>query len=246
MRIVIAEDEDPQRAELSRMVRARWPEAEVVETSDGHGALDALEAEETQVAFLDIRMPGLDGLRVAELAPAETQVVFVTAHAEPAVAAFERGAIDYLLKPVLRERFDTTAKRLDQRLASGREDLKALLEGLRVALDEPRCELSWVTASVGETVQLFSIDEVLAFHARDKYTEVITADADATIRMSLRELRAQLDERIFWPVHRSVLVRASAIHSIHKDGGGRFELRLKGRDLSLPVSASFRRTLRPM
>ena len=246
MRILIAEDEDPQRAELAALVREHWPDAEVVEAGDGHQALDELEKAPIDVAFVDIRMPGPSGLRVAELAPDGTHIVFVTAHADQAVTAFEQGALDYLLKPVLRERFERTVERLETRLTAAPHDVRRLLGELRESLAEPRPGLSWITATSGDTVRLYPIEDVLAFHARDKYTEVMTANGDATIRLSLRELRTQLDERVFWAVHRSVLVRATAIESIGKDERGRHQLRLKGRDVSLPVSAGFRKTLRPM
>jgi DNA-binding LytR/AlgR family response regulator len=242
VRIMVAEDEAPQRTAFIGLLEAAWPEAQVVAVcSDGLEALEALEREAPEVAFLDIRMPGLSGLELAEACGGRAHVVFVTAHDDYAVRAFEQGAVDYLLKPVRRERLAETVQRLNARLAHTPPRLDVLLAQLRSELGQsPRREaLKWITASLGDTVKLYAIEEVLAFHAQDKYTRVITTGGEAVIRKSLRELLSALDESLFWQVHRSVIVRASAIDCVKRDELGKWWLALKGHAERLPVSSAF-------
>jgi len=241
-RILVAEDEAPQRDALLALLAELWPQARVVAAcADGLEAASALEREQPHVAFLDIQMPGASGLDLAASFSGRAHVVFVTAHDEYAVRAFEHGAVDYLLKPVRRERLSETVSRVKARLGERPAALVELLGQLRRDLEastqhEP---LKWITASYGETVKLYTLDEVLVFHAQDKYTRVLTATDDALIRKSLRELLQRLPPDEFWQVHRSVVVRAAAIESVTRDALGKHWLKLKGRTDTLPVSASF-------
>lgn len=198
--------------------------------------------------FLDLRMPGLGGLDVARAIGAAAHVVFITAHDDSAVIAFEQGAVDYVLKPVRRERLERTVARVKQRLGEAPPGLDALVARLRDELAPARDPglLKWVTASVRDTVKLYAIDEILAFWAQDKYTRVLTASDEALIRTSLRDLLPQLDPERFWQVHRSVIVRASAIASVRRDPGGGHSLAVKGRGEVLPLSAAFYSRLRGM
>jgi DNA-binding LytR/AlgR family response regulator len=248
--VLVAEDEAPQRETLVALLAELWPACAVVAAcSDGLQALEALEREQPQVAFLDIRMPGVSGLEVAAAAAGRTHLVFVTAHDDYAVRAFEQGAVDYLLKPVRRDRLAATVERLQSRLGGAPPpDLEALLARLRAELAvAPRpATLRWITASAGDTVRLYPIDEVLAFQAQDKYTRVLTAADEAIIRKSLRELQGELDSEIFWQVHRSVIVRASAIDRVKRDALGKHWLTLKHRADVLPVSSAFHHRFRGM
>ena len=255
VRVLIAEDEAPQRASLLALLAELWPEAEVVAAcADGLEALEAFERERPAVALLDIRMPGLTGLEVARFIGARAHLVFVTAYEEHAVRAFDAGAVDYLLKPVRRERLEETIARLRQRLRTdggappALPDPAVLLDRMREALARgPRREaLKWITASVGDTVKLYPIDEVLAFQAQDKYTRVLAVGDEAVIRKSLKELRALLDPEVFWQVHRSVIVRATAIDRVHKDELGKVWLTLKRGGEVLPVSSAFQGRFRGM
>ncbi|MEM9069455.1 MAG: LytTR family DNA-binding domain-containing protein [Myxococcota bacterium] len=243
--VLVAEDEDPQRRAFVELLGRLWPEAEIIEAADGPSAVRLGHAHQCVAAFLDLRMPALDGLGVAAALPESTHVVFVTAHADEAVAAFERGAIDYLLKPVAEKRLAESVRRLRGRLDTSPASMKHLLAELHELRKEPE-RLQWVTASVGDTVRLCSIDEILAFRAQDKYTEVLSTTGDATIRMSLKELLSKLDPDEFWQVHRSVIVRVSAIEHVRKDADGRYSLTLKGRGDVLPIANSFRRRFRGM
>lgn len=247
VRILIAEDEAPQRETMAAMIASEWPSARIVATcEDGLEALEAFERCAPDVAFLDIRMPGLSGIEVARALEGRAHVVFVTAYDEYAVQAFEQGAIDYLCKPMRVERLRETIRRLAARLTSPPAEIAELLDGMRRALDGRRARLNWITATVGDAVVLHPIEDVIAFHARDKYTTVLTKHDDALIRTSLKELSASLDADTFWQVHRSVIVRATAIEMVKRDELGKMYLTLKGRSEILPVSEAFRSRFRGM
>lgn len=257
---LIADDEDLPRAELARMLGQAWPELRIVaDCEDGPSAMEALQAERPDVAFLDIRMPGASGLQVAQAALAQgadagdraCHVVFTTAYDSHAVAAFEAGAVDYLLKPVSAERLAQAVARLRQRLAA-REPVAApamasLIEQLagRLQAGAP-ARLRWVSASVGETIKLFGIDEVLFFQSDEKYTRVVTAHDEAHVRKPLKELLEGLDPEVFWQVHRGLVVRASAIARAQRDELGRITLQLRQHPEKLSVSQAWAWRFKPM
>jgi DNA-binding LytR/AlgR family response regulator len=247
---LIAEDEGPQREELRQLLTEMWPELTIVaECEDGLAAIEALQQHRPQLAFLDIRMPGLSGLEIAKAANGIARVVFTTAYDEYAVQAFDRGAIDYLLKPIRRDRLAECIERVRERLAnSDSQELIDIVASLQARLSGSRQEsqIKWITATVGNATKLFPIDEVIYFRAQDKYTQVATANDAAQIRMPLKELLEKLDSETFWQVHRSIIVRASAIRSVHRCEDGKHTLRLKESDVELPVSSAFQHRFRGM
>lgn len=246
MKSVVAEDEKLLRDELVKLIVAAGLEV-VAQCEDGGSALEAIEVHQPEVAFLDIRMPGLTGLEVAAAAAAaspRTEIVFVTAYNQYAIDAFERGAVDYLLKPVARERLEATVKRVRARIESGRGDAGALAAiidqlRLRVPTEATRPPLQWVTASVGKETRLVLVDDVAYFKADDKYTLVMTAEGEALIRKPIRELLEVLDPAVFKQVHRSTIVNMKAVAGVTRDDSGRGTLRLKNRPETLPVSLSY-------
>lgn len=250
---VVAEDEALLREALLKQLRQAWPELQVVaECEDGASALEALDEHKPRVAFLDIRMPGLTGLEVAaaaaEVAP-QTQIVFVTAYDQYAIDAFERGAVDYLLKPISPTRLATTVQRLQAR--TGNNDaatLAALLERLGTRPPAPSAAppLTWITASAGRETRLILVDEVAYFRADNKYTTVVTAEGEALLRTPIRELLAVLDPSTFKQIHRSTIVNLKAIAGIVRDDAGRGTVRLKSRPETLSVSAPFMTLFRHM
>ncbi|NHZ87550.1 response regulator [Massilia sp. CCM 8733] len=252
---VIAEDELLLRDELVQLLAAAWPDLRIVAAcDDGASALEAIAAHRPQVAFLDIRMPGLSGLEVAgalaELSPA-TQVVFVTAYDQYAIDAFERGALDYLLKPVLPARLAATVRRVKARLASGVADAGALAALLRqlghAPPAPPKVEpLVWLTASAGTETRLIMVEDVAYFQADSKYTVVMTAQGEALLRKPIRELLDVLDPAIFRQIHRSTIVNVKAIASVSRDESGRGLLRLRTRPETLAVSQPFMALFRAM
>jgi DNA-binding LytR/AlgR family response regulator len=242
---LIADDEPLPREELKRMLAQAWPELHIVaECEDGPSAIEALDAHEPDFAFLDIRMPGRSGLEVARAASGRCHVVFSTAYDNHAVAAFETGAVDYLLKPIGHDRLGQAVARLRERFdaRSAAPDLAALIETLatRAAPALPAAtKLRWVSASVGDTIKLFGIDDVLFFQSDEKYTRVVTAHDEAHVRKSLRELAEGLDPEEFWQVHRGTVVRASQIARATRDELGRFTLHLKAHPEKLAVSQAW-------
>jgi DNA-binding LytR/AlgR family response regulator len=252
---IIAEDEALLRAELVSLLRQAWPELEIAaECEDGASALDAIEAHAPDVAFLDIRMPGITGLEVAaasaEASP-RTQVVFVTAYNQYAIDAFDRGAVDYLLKPIAPERLAATVGRLKSRMGSGDSGaaaLAAVVSELRAKLPAPARPdaLQWITASVGKETRLIMVDDVAYFQADNKYTVVMTAEGEALIRKPIRELLELLDPGLFKQIHRSTIVNLKAIAAITRDESGRGTIRLKSRQETLPVSLPFMPLFRNM
>ena len=249
-RALIAEDEEPQRLKLSGLLAELWPELYIVsQCEDGLAALEALTSLRPEVAFLDIRMPGLTGLEIARAASPGTHVVFTTAYDEYAVSAFDHGALDYLLKPIKRERLEQTVTRLKERVGSATAPaISAILDALqgRMPSRTNLGSIRWITGSAGNITKMFGIDEVLFFQAQDKYVRVATLEDEVQIRTPLRELLGSLDPEAFWRIHRSVIVRAAAIHRIEADSEGRLHLRVKGRADLLPVSSAFQYRFKPM
>ena len=250
---IVAEDESLLREELVSLLRGAWPELDIAAVcEDGGSALEAIAQHRPDVAFLDIRMPGLSGLEVAAaaaLASPATHIVFVTAYNQYAVDAFERGAVDYLLKPVTADRLAASVKRLKARgKAPDPASVAAIIEQLRTTLPAAAGApaLTWITASVGKETRLIAVDDVAYFQADNKYTVVMTAEGEALIRKPVRELLEVLDPAIFKQIHRSTIVNMKAIAALTKDDSGRGTIRLKNRPETLPVSLTFMPIFRNM
>lgn len=246
---IVAEDEASQRQALRRLLQQEWPELAIVaECEDGLSALEALQAHQPAIAFLDIRMPGMNGLEIAARLGATVQVAFTTAYSEHAIQAFEQGAVDYLLKPIAPERLRTTLERMRRRIASGeRGDIAGALAALHATgHDAAARPMHWIAASVGSTVRMIPLEEIHFFQSTDKYTRVLSRQGEAVIRTPLKELLAALDPDIFWQVHRSVIVRVAGVRAMHALGGERFELELTGTPERVPVSVAFKNRFRGM
>jgi DNA-binding LytR/AlgR family response regulator len=235
-RCVIAEDEPLLRTELRESLAKLWPELEVcAEVEDGYEALQAIAQHAPDILFLDIQMPGLSGLDVGRQAGRRSHVVFVTAYDKYAVDAFEQGAIDYVMKPFSPARLATTVARLKAKVGSPPADLEGLLETL-IRNRAPREYLRWISAAQGEELRVITVDEICYFRADSKYTLVVTAQEEALIRRSIKELVTELDPAMFWQIHRGTVVNVKAIGGVHRDLGGQLRVRLKERKETLPVS----------
>lgn len=252
---LIAEDEPLLREALLRQLQRLWPELHIVaECEDGAAALEALESLQPDLAFLDIRMPGITGIDVARALQSvspQTQVVFVTAYDQYAIAAFEQGAVDYLLKPVTDERLLATRQRVLAKRQAGQPDPSMLDRLLKQLAQQPSVAQSapppaWITASNGRETRLVMLEDVLYFRADSKYTSVVTADEELLLRSSLRELSAALDPNCFRQVHRSTIVNMKAVMSVSREETGRGVLRLKHRSETLVVSQPFMSLFRGM
>ena len=243
---LIAEDEGGLRDELRARLALHWPELAIVaEAANGIEALHALDRYAPQVVFLDIEMPGLGGLEVARQTQGRWHIVFVTAYDAHAVAAFEQGAVDYVLKPYDDARLALAVRRVRERLASAPPALDGLLRELARAAPQ-REHLRWINASQGQEVRLITVDEVCYFQADTKYTRVVTDSGEALIRRTLKELADQLDPACFWPIHRSTIVNANAIAGVSRDFRGRVSVRLKSRSEKLHVSEAHEHLFRQM
>jgi DNA-binding LytR/AlgR family response regulator len=244
---MVAEDEAPQRLELVRMLGQLWPELAIVaECESGAQALEAMRGLTPNVAFLDIQMPEVSGIDVARAAAGQTNIVFVTAFDQFAVQAFEDGAIDYLLKPVRQDRLHKAIDRIRLHLDRPR-DISAVLTALEKRLQEassPR--LRWITAGEGGSVRLVPIDDVVFFQAQDKYTRVVTRKAEAHIRRPLKDILPELDPDVFWQIHRSVIVRVTAVQNMRRDEDGGHVISIAGRTETLPIASGYVHRFRGM
>jgi len=242
---VVAEDEQLFRDALLELLRQEWPDLDVVDAcDDGGAALEAIGEHKPDIAFLDIRMPVLSGLDVAKAIAGGPHIVFVTAYDEYAVAAFEEGAVDYVLKPPAPERIAKVVERLKARLGTPPADLAALLE--RLAARDTGGSLKWIRASLGTALKLIAIDDVLYFQSEDKYTKVVTAEGDALIRKTIKELYDELDHEQFWQVHRGTIVNLRAIAKVERDWRDQPLLTLRNRNEKLTVSRTFAHLFKAM
>jgi len=249
---VVAEDEAALRGELVEQLGKLWPDLSIVgEAADGLEALRLLDEHQPDILFLDIEMPGATGIDVARQVNGRAHVVFVTAYDQYAIAAFDQGAVDYLLKPLHGARLFTAISRLKVRLGQAPAQLAGVLDqlGARPAAAAPsaaRAPLRWINASVGQTLRLITVDEVMFFQSDNKYTRLALKDGEALIRKPLKELIDELDPQQFWQIHRSTLVNVNAIASVSRDFRGRMQIKLKHGTEMLLVAESCAHLFRQM
>ena len=266
LRALIADDERLLREQLQSRLKQVWPELEIIGMArDGLEAVRMADELRPDVMFLDIRMPGQTGIEAASdimsLDGWKGELVFVTAYDEYAVSAFERGAIDYLLKPVEAERLQTTRARIEARLkglgghqgsglsahaadvaAQSATDtmMQTLLSVQRQLSGAPTTpKMRWVQASTGSTTRMIAVEDILFFRSDEKYTRVQTAEQEALIRVPIKDLLPQLDEQVFWQIHRSTIVNVGEISAVHRDDTGRQRVAMKRHPETLEVSRSF-------
>lgn len=237
--ILVAEDEPLMRERLLEGLAQAWPDARVCCVAEnGNDAWDGFLEHEPSVAILDIRMPGMSGLEVAERIGALAHVVFTTAYDQYAVDAFDAGAVDYLLKPVQPDRLAKAVARLRARLAGSPADLGPLLRQLRTAL--PAADRTrWIKASVGKQIRLIDVDDVLFFQSDTKYTRIVLRDFEALVRTPLKDVLGGLDPERFWQIHRGTVVNAAAIAAVERVDAERMRVLLRGCAETLPVSRNF-------
>ena len=245
---VIADDEPLLRAMLRARLARLWPELAVVhEMADGREVERVIDEHAPDLFFLDIHMPGVNGLEAAREIGNRAHIVFVTAFDQHAVEAFERGAVDYVLKPFDDERLEVTVERLKERLAQPPASLDALVEQLAGRLGaRPAERLRWIKASVGSSVRLIPVEEILFFQSDEKYTRVVTCDAEALIRKPIKELLDELDPEKFWQVHRATIVNVDHIASVRRGLKDQAEIALRDHRETLVVSRAFTHRFKQM
>ena len=262
---VIADDERLLREQLSARLGEVWPELEIVgEAKNGTEAVELVETHHPDLVFLDIRMPGMNGIEaaraIAQLPVDEegakpedgrpwrgAEIVFITAYDQYAIEAFEQGVVDYVLKPAERERLQVTVERIKKRLAQRRTDDGAPAAGLQQLLQKlatqinpnAAARLKWIQATVGQSIQMIPVEDVLFFISDEKYTRVQTASLEALIRKPIKELVEALDPQLFWQIHRSTLVNTRHIAGVTRDLRGRQLVSVKGHPEKLEVSRSY-------
>ncbi|MBB5204169.1 DNA-binding LytR/AlgR family response regulator [Inhella inkyongensis] len=236
---LIADDEPHLIRHLETLLGQAWPELQIVARArNGLEAAQQIAAQQPDFAFLDIQMPGLTGLEVAQGIEGDTRVVFVTAYDEYALPAFEAAALDYLLKPLQLARLERTVARLREALPQAETDqqLHQALQSLAPRVGTP---LRFVRASQGELTHQIAVADILYFHADDKYTVVQTAQGEHLIRTPIAELLTLLDPETFWQVHRSTIVNVSHLSGTRRDDNSRLFVRFHGHARELPVSRAY-------
>jgi len=247
-RAIIADDEAPLRRFLRTRLAEAWPELVIcAEAGNGDEALALIEQHRPDIAFLDIKMPGLSGMAVAGRIAGACRIVFVTAYDAFAVDAFEKQAVDYLLKPVSTERLEKTVARLKAQLTNGAAVPSEIIEQLVGRLNRrDDCRLNYIRVSHGDGVRLIPADEVIYFKVADKYTLVITKEGESLIRKPIKELVEELDPVQFWQIHRSTIVNSRFIAKVSRSLTGKGMLRLKDRPETLAVSSRYMHLFRQM
>ena len=255
-RALIADDEPLLREQLRLQLARQWPELQVVaQARNGREAVEMFESHQPAIVFLDVHMPGMNGVDAARAIGTRAQIVFVTAFEQYAVQAFEQGALDYVVKPLDEARLATTVARLQQRLAqqpppgAGDGSLEAMLEQLARLVRSratPPAHLQWIRASVGTTVRMISVDQVIYLRSDEKYTLVVCEGGEALIRKPIRELVDELDPEQFVQVHRSVIVNLRHVVQVTRGANETADIQLRGRHETLPVSRSYLHRFRQM
>jgi len=248
---VVADDERLMREQIIDRLKEAWPELLIVgEASNGREAIAIVQSEEPDIVFLDISMPGMDGIQAAQALAGKVHVVFVTAHDQYAISAFEHGAVDYLLKPADPERVALTCQRLRARLKQAPDPMNDLLAQLSQRLEagglKPREYMRWVQASVGANIRMIPTSDILFFRAEDKYTRVQTQGFEALIRKPIKELIDELDPDEFWQIHRATVVRVDAVEQVSRNFRGHQIVHVKGSEEKLEVSRTFNHLFKQM
>ena len=252
IRAIIADDEEQLRSYLKSGLSTVWPELVICgEAGNGKEALNLTEKHRPDIAFLDIKMPGLSGMDVASKIAGTCWIVFITAYDQYAVEAFENEAIDYLLKPVTDKRLQITVKRLQKQIADTHKppsELASTMERVLSALEakETPGYLRWIKVLQREEIRLIPVDEVYYFQASDKYTLVMTRNGESLIKKSIKELSAELNPDQFWRIHRGTIVNANQIAKVNRFLTGRLVIKLKDLPETLTISRTYTHLFRQM
>jgi DNA-binding LytR/AlgR family response regulator len=242
---IIADDEKELRIYLRSMLSEVWPELVICgEAKNGNETVALVESMKPEIAFLDIKMPGLTGMEAAKNIAGICRIVFVTAFDQYAVEAFEREAVDYLLKPVSKERLTQTVERLKNQLNASIQPPEGLAEVVdqiisRLPGRRDAEFLRWIRTQQKDIVRLIPVEEIDYFSADDKYTLVITREGESLIKKSIKELTQELDPDKFWQIHRGTVVNVARIEKMSRSITGRGMLKLKDRTELLTVSRNY-------
>ncbi|MCP4115546.1 MAG: response regulator transcription factor [Desulfobacteraceae bacterium] len=249
---IIADDEEALRTHLKTRLGQVWPDMEILgEARNGVEALEVIRSMKPDLAFLDIRMPGLSGMEVARKTHGVCCPVFVTAYDEYAVEAFETEAVDYLLKPVTAPRLEKTVKKIQKRLTrrgTGPSDLPAKVQRVLERLENtrPREYLQWIRVQHRESIRLIPVEEILFFNAQDKYTRLITRDGEFLIKKPIKELETELDPDNFWRIHRGTMINVAAVDKVSPSLTGKYLVKIRHSREMLTVSRNYAHLFKKM
>ena len=248
---IVADDERLMREQIVGRLKEAWPELLILgEAANGREAVAMVQRLEPDIAFLDISMPEMDGIKAAQALAGQVHIVFCTAYDQYAIRAFDQGAVDYLLKPVETQRVALACQRLREKLQQKPDPMDDLLELLSQRLGsagaKPREYMRWVQASVGANIRMIPTSEILFFRAEDKYTRVQTENFEALIRKPIKELIDELDPDEFWQIHRATVVRVDAVLQVSRNFRGHQVVHVKGSTEKLEVSRSFNHLFKQM
>jgi len=257
IRAIIADDEQQLRNYLKSELSFVWPELIICgEARNGKDALELIEKLQPDIAFLDIKMPGLSGMDVAGKIAGTCWIVFITAYDQYAVEAFENEAIDYLLKPVTNKRLQTTVKRLQKQIAGAHHKPASELAGTmervlsaieaKVEAKETSGYLRWIKVLHGDEIRLIPVDEVYYLQSSDKYTVVMTRKGESLIKKTIKELAKELDPNQFWRIHRGTIVNANQIAKLNRSLTNRLIIKLKNLPETLTVSRTYTHLFKQM
>jgi len=249
---IIADDEEHLCSHLESLLQKLWPELQIIDTvHSGPEALSLITQEELDIAFLDIKMPVMNGIKVAMHTQGLCHIVFITAYDEFAIQAFEHDAIDYVLKPVTKKRLIKTIQKLKDRLSLrelNQPNLDNILSKLSANINniEQTTNLQWIRAGKADKTILVPVDDVYFFRASDKYTSVVTDDGEHLIRLSIKELIADLDSNQFWQINRGIIVNVNCISSTNRLLNGQWEVHLKNSNETLITSRKYNHLFKQM
>jgi DNA-binding LytR/AlgR family response regulator len=252
LKAIIADDEEQLRIYLKSKLAELWPELVICgEAKNGLEALKLIETLRPEIAFLDIKMPGLSGIEVAQKISSGCRIVFITAFDQYAIEAFENEAVDYILKPATEQRLQKTIKRLKKQLSGSSIsslDFTQSMDRLFAALkDRPASGyLKWIKVRQGEEVRLIAVDDICYFKSEDKYTVVKTREGESLIKKTIQQLTEELDPDQFWRIHRGTIINVSRIAGVSRSFAGRLIITLKDLPETLTVSRSYAHMFRQM
>jgi len=251
IRAIIADDEKPLRDSLKAKLNNLWPQLKIYsEAENGIKALELINKIKPEIAFLDIRMPGLSGIEVAGKVSDICHIVFITAYDQYAIEAFENAAVDYILKPVTEERLIKSINRLKKQIDTDNEsqqNISTVMQQLMSTLDKKDdTYLKWIRVQHGNGVRLIPVDEISYFKAEDKYTVVVTHEGEWLIKKGIMQLTKELDSTMFWRIHRGTIVNVQHILKVNRSVTGRLILKLKDLPEILNVSRTYSHLFKQM
>jgi DNA-binding LytR/AlgR family response regulator len=246
---IVADDEDLIRASVIRHLEKLWPELAITgQARNGLEALTLMEQTAPDIAFLDIRMPGMTGLEVAKKSRGSCNIVFITAYDQYALEAFDSEAVDYILKPVNPDRLAVTIVRLRKRCRvqdpASREQIQKVIQ--LIENRDPPDHLNLITVKTGDELRFIPVAQVIFFKAEDKYTIVQTASHEFLIKTPIRELADRLDPDQFWRVHRNAIVNMEKIQAIQRSFTNQMVIRFADTDRKIRISRSFEHLFKAM